>query len=261
LLCLHVYILRPKANPKDRPKNSRRSQFLTSTQQLKTTKPYVPVARVGPKDQGKGDGKHVVFQAGTRSLWHQTRQRGPSRKYHQEPGIPYRLGTLGQPYRASNKITRLLESSEDEASTLNEVTWSNEPSSLQFNVPGFKSELGLPPRARWLVDKLSDVAEETEQTASQWQDEGAGDGGTSTSLKTLPQIDPCGEETSRGEFEERDGDRQTARRDDREHETDGDKGEERRLLFETKSSAFGKHRSGKPENAGEKASEDGKKKH
>ena len=52
------------------------------------------------------------------------------------------------------------EMSEDEASTLNEITWTNEPSSMP----------------RWLVDKLSDVADEKERTVSQQDNEKDEDG-------------------------------------------------------------------------------------
>ena len=65
--------------------------------------------------------------------------------------------------------------SEDEASTLNEITWTNEPSSMQLDARGVSAGLGSS-RPRWLVDKLSDVADETERTVSQQDNEKDEDG-------------------------------------------------------------------------------------
>ncbi|GFR79003.1 hypothetical protein ElyMa_005863300 [Elysia marginata] len=139
----------------------------------------------------KCDGKFPDPRINKR-ICYQTRERGAAgyRRGHRKDldMAYYRLAPHANLHHVIPGYTRP-ETSEDEASTLNEVTWTNDTSSLQFNVRDLSPKFGVS-RSRWLVDKLSDVAEETERTISQRQDSAENQEGEEKedALSTVPSL-------------------------------------------------------------------------
>ena len=154
----------------------------------------------------KCEGRYREHSATKRICFH-ARQRSPGyrRAYHGETDLSYRFPSQTLQHRTMGIGHKggTCEMSEDEASTLNEITWTNEPSSMQLDARGVAAEVGNS-RPRWLVDKLSDVAEETERTISQQDNEKDEDGTSSNLHSSKEAVGRMDKKLQGGEKEERD---------------------------------------------------------
>lgn len=197
LLFLHLYILQPKRRHKSekvsfKPSPKTRPRLPPpSAHKLKSGKLNVKIDKINVYNKATCERKPLDFLPNKR-ICYQTRLRSSNQRGAYSWELPCKVSPYVH-HHGISRFTKLTgpETSEDEPSTLNEVTWTNEPSSLQFNAMNVSPDFGVS-RPRWMVDKLSDVPEETERTTSQRQDSAGQEGdGVSLRIPSLQEADEC----------------------------------------------------------------------